>query len=276
MPTRKKTPLFPKMEDRPLAVLRLKSLIESYIADGQIQQCSDRTCGNRRDRLVPLLKFAELKRLESLDTNELRLFFQYLATGHKEPGGRFGNPRLIQAVSSGTIKSYYSTVCAFFNWLVQEEEIVRNPMDRIKPPIDRPDQIQPFTDEEVRRMMSVAKKTSNPKRDEAVLMVLLDGGLRASELCNLKVEDLNLDARTLHVEGKGGKSRMVPLHTTTQKALYNYLREAGHSEGDALFISDRGVEAGAGLCREGLGKLIKRIGDRAGVPGALCQPQPAR
>lgn len=268
MKTLKRKPLFQKPDSDKLPASSLDKQIKNYIVDGQIQQCSPRTCGNRQDRLRPLVIYVQRNGFPEVGAQELRGFFAHLTSGHDEPEGRFGNPKLKKPVTPGTVRSYYSTLCAFFNWLVEQEELASNPMDRIKPPINRPDQIEPFTEEEVQRMIRIAKQSSNPKRDEAILTVLLDCGLRASELCGLQVTDLNLDGRKLRVEGKGGKCRDVPFHPYTQKVLYNYLREEGHSEDDYLFLSDRGVEAGAALGRVGLGKLTQRLGQRAGVQGA--------
>jgi len=61
-------------------------------------------------------------------------------------------------------------------------------MARIPVPVDRPDQIQPFSDEELKALLAAAKKTkANPKRDHSLLLLLLDTGVRASEACALNV-----------------------------------------------------------------------------------------
>jgi integrase len=65
-------------------------------------------------------------------------------------------------------------------------------MARITVPVDRPDQILPFSDDQVRALLAAAKKTMQPLRDEAILLLMLDTGVRASELCGLIVEDVDL------------------------------------------------------------------------------------
>ena len=66
-------------------------------------------------------------------------------------------------------------------------EIEVSPMERISKPIDRPDQLNPFTKDQLLRLLAATKKTRHPKRDEAILLLMLDTGIRVSELCTLTV-----------------------------------------------------------------------------------------
>jgi integrase/recombinase XerC len=74
--------------------------------------------------------------------------------------------------------------------------------------------------EEITRLLE-SPDTSDPlgRRDRAILELFYASGLRLSELVGLDVEDVNLRARIVRVAGKGGKERLVPFNTTTQKAL---------------------------------------------------------
>jgi integrase/recombinase XerC len=74
--------------------------------------------------------------------------------------------------------------------------------------------------EEITRLLE-SPDTSDPlgRRDRAILELFYASGLRLSELVGLDVEDVNLSARIVRVAGKGGKERLVPFNTTTQKAL---------------------------------------------------------
>jgi hypothetical protein len=74
---------------------------------------------------------------------------------------------------------------AFFNWWVAEEEVARSPMDRVPVPIDRPDQIQPFTHDQLNRMVAAAKKTLNAKRDEAILLLMLGATVLRAVVTNI-------------------------------------------------------------------------------------------
>ncbi len=149
-------------------------------------------------------------------------------------------------------------------------------------PAPRPEQraIEPFTEADIRAMLSSldrSKTYSRPGkrecnhslgssvRNRAILLVLLDTGLRASELCELHVKDVDLNNRRPIVLGKDSKERIIPFSAVTSQAIWRY--EATRPKdpaNDFLFV----IAEGQPLDRVGLGKLILRIGERAGVTNA--------
>lgn len=104
-------------------------------------------------------------------------------------------------------------------------------------------------------------------RDLAMIELLYACGLRVSELCALRLSDLNLDLGYLRVTGKGDKQRLIPVGTKAQAALRAYLETArpgllGCRASGALFVTARGGP----LTRQGFWKLLKVHGLQAGVP----------
>jgi len=93
--------------------------------------------------------------------------------------------------------------------------------------------------------------------------LIQEGILEASELCCLKMSDLDMSARKCTVLGKGNKLRAIFFGRQTAKALWNYLREEERKPGSPIFLSDRGSSAGEALTRSGLFQLIERLGDAA-------------
>lgn len=78
-------------------------------------------------------------------------------------------------------------------------------------------------------------------RDKAILEVLYASGLRVSELCTLKIQDVDDDF--VHVKGKGGKARIVPIARKAVQAIDHYLlhrRDTGGDSSQALFLTTRG------------------------------------
>lgn len=105
-------------------------------------------------------------------------------------------------------------------------------------------------------------------RDRAMLEVLYATGCRASEVCNLRLRDINFEERQIRAEGKGGKQRIVPLGRRAIEAIQRYLEELrptmiSHNEPypEALFLS----RTGRGLERVQLWRLVKRCALRAGI-----------
>lgn len=102
-------------------------------------------------------------------------------------------------------------------------------------------------------------------RDRAILILLVDTGLRASELCNLKIGDYNPDSGAIDVTGKGDKERTVIAGVNARKALWRYLAgRPGAMVDDPLFASRSGLH----LQKDNLRHLVQRVAERTGVKGA--------
>ncbi len=102
-------------------------------------------------------------------------------------------------------------------------------------------------------------------RNRALLLLAITGGLRASELVGLKVEDLQMhDEPSVHVHGKGRRQRVIPLWTETRKALSVWLRARPTTPVCQLFVS----ASGRPLSRAALTALVRKHATRA---TATCQ-----
>lgn len=149
-------------------------------------------------------------------------------------------------------------------------------MNRVAPPKLSSEQVQPFTQEHQIALLHAARRSTHPRRDEAIALFLLDTGVRASELCALKMCDLDLKLRQCNVVGKGKERRTIFFGRTSAKALWQYLREQPREENDFVFVSDRGERAGEPLTRSGLLQLVRRLGRVAQIQAARCSPHTFR
>jgi len=151
-----------------------------------------------------------------------------------------------------------------------------SPLDRIVPPIARADQIQPFSDEQVDALLEAARRSQNPRRNTALLLFLLDTGARATEVCSIRYDDLDLPSRTCLVLGKGNKRRPVFFGIKTAKAIAKYRLGLAVEPDAPLFRSDNRGDAGKALTRSGLLQLVERLGKDAGIKGVRCSPHTFR
>ena len=197
---------------------------------------------------------------------------------------RFGGDT--RPLSGKTLRNIYISLASFFTWACMEFQI-KNPMEEIPVPRFQRKQVEPFTKEEVlqmikactysreadtadRRRFVMHRPTAN--RDQAIILTLVDSGLRALELCSLKIADFDPKRGKLEVrhgvEGgaKGGKGRVVFLGKTARASVWRYLaRREDESDQDApLFAVSRNRPFTPGSLRQ----LIKRIAERAGIKGA--------
>lgn len=113
---------------------------------------------------------------------------------------------------------------------------------------------------------NVTARRATATRDRAILLVLLDTGLRASELTALVYRDYDEKRGRLHVRhGKGDKERVVFLGDTSRMALWRYLAMREKLTPQSPLFATRGETA---MDRAGLLHLVQRIGQRAGVEKA--------
>lgn len=140
----------------------------------------------------------------------------------------------------------------FLAWLVEQGELKQNPLEGMtaKEPPWTP--VPPFTRDECQRLLSAARSPL----EKAVVPLLLDTGLRASELADLQLENVNLTVNELTVRGKGGMQRKVALNPGPRKALLGYFK-AQAGVGGLLWPE--------GFDRKKLAYLLDKVGRRAGV-----------
>lgn len=175
-----------------------------------------------------------------------------------------------KGISQRSSSRALSAFKTFFKYLILEGIIEVNPLSGIKGMRQTKSLPTYLTMEEVEELLSLPD-ISNPigKRDKAILELMYATGLRASEIVELKIEDLELDEGFIYVMGKGGKRRMVPTGEVALKYLRIYLNERdeflGGKVSPYVFLNYKGEP----LTRQGLWKIIKSYGKRIGIAEKL-------
>jgi integrase/recombinase XerD len=104
-------------------------------------------------------------------------------------------------------------------------------------------------------------------RNRALVALLFDALLRASEVCALQVADVDLAAGTVNVRcGKGGRGRLAPFGSVTAELLRVWLGARSGASGP-LFVALGGSAPGGALTARGLRVVLQRLGERAGIQG---------
>jgi site-specific recombinase XerD len=154
---------------------------------------------------------------------------------------------------------------AFFNWLHREGYTAAYRLRQLRNLRTQQKIEDILAEDEIGRILATCDtRTRWGARDHAMLTLLLDTGLRMSELIGLKLRDVDLEAGSLKVLGKGNKERIVPFGVAAQKTVWRYVHQVRPEPlgADYLFLT----LDGAPFTRDGFRSLIKRVGARAGVP----------
>jgi len=164
---------------------------------------------------------------------------------------------------------YFREVRCFFNWLVQAGYLDESPFRSLRN-VRLPQRIvQPFSADDVAQLLACCEPTTaTGARDRAILFTLLDTGIRCSELVQLGLEDLDLDAGRLRVlHGKGNKQRTVPFATRCQGAIRRYLDFRGDDPGPLFLAASHlhVLKPGVALRPNGLKQLLRRLGRQSGI-----------
>ena len=128
-------------------------------------------------------------------------------------------------LSNASINRAFSSIRSFYNYLAGEEIVKENPILQLDTPKLARKLPQVLSPQDIETILAAADTTNNlGKRDLAILEILYSGGLRVSELCDLKLTDLLLDAEMIRVTGKGDKQRLVPLGPRAINCLNDYYK----------------------------------------------------
>lgn len=258
-----------------LTLPELRYAVESWLLDSEAR-LSPKTTRDRRWLTDKLLWWLERDEASACGKRELQRFFVYVRTGHEEEGGRWGAGET-SPVRPQTAANYFRWLRTFFLFCVAEGYLEESPLRTMRPPSFQQDQVEPFTEEQIRELIAATKRSRQPKRDLALLLLLLDTGARAAEVCGLRLGDFDMHERTIRVLGKGNVHRTLHLTARTTRAIVDYLRTDGAREEDApLFVSVGGHSAGDALTVNGLRQVVERLGDLSGIEGVRCSPHTFR
>jgi integrase/recombinase XerD len=167
-----------------------------------------------------------------------------------------------------TAKSRDLALKRFTAWLVNEGELNANPLTGLKPPKADTKVVNALTDDQLKRIIKACQgKTLQDRRDEAIVRLMLETGMRAAEVLGLQVSDVNLpDGLVAIRRGKGGQGRVAPFGAQTASAIDRYMRaRRSHRLADtgSLWVGGGGKSFGY----HGLSKALKDRAEAAGING---------
>jgi len=181
-------------------------------------------------------------------------------------------------ISDKTLLNYYMAISSLLSWCVNRRYCEEHVIRRVDTPRPEKREIHPFTQPEVSLLIRATEKSlpyqrawdgkpvtnqiETGERDKAILYLLLDTGMRATELCNLRLRDLGRG--DIYVFGKGDRERYLPASDHTWDLVRGLLRKRPSAKADEpVFLTDDGDRP---LTRFSLNQIMERLERRAGVP----------
>jgi integrase/recombinase XerD len=174
-------------------------------------------------------------------------------------------------LDSRSVARHLVTIRHFFRFLLLEGAIESDPAANIESPKFRQSLPEFLSVDEVDRLLRQPDKNDVVGiRDRAMIELMYSTGLRVSELCGLRVSDLQMEPGCLRCIGKGNKERLVPVGKRALEAVQTYLREARQAlaRGVAspyLFLNQKGHK----LNRIAFWKILGEYGRKAGLRKSL-------
>lgn len=218
---------------------------------------------------------------------DLRFFSQYLkkrgiaAAGdvkREDIAGFLGEQRS-EGRKSTTRARRATAIKVFFKFLRERRFVAKNPAELLEPPKKAKALPRVLSEEETFRMLDKVDGT-DPRdlRDRAMLEVMYGCGLRVSELCAMKTEDIIADGELLRVIGKGSKERIVPIGRAAGRALVAYLASARDvfTKGDLSVGHVFVTRLKKPFTRQAVFKLIRERALAAGIAPERISPHVLR
>lgn len=222
---------------------------------------------------------AENIQLEQINANAVNRFVEHLKSTHTSH--KASKPEL----SSYTLAGYVRVILSFLIWCLSEEAYDNYVKPRVVSKIKKPRvtkcMIEVFTQPQLQALFDACEQEFTAhlrSRNRTIVAVLLDTGIRASELCGLTIGNTHLDPGDPYIKvlGKGSKWREVgPLGEMARKELAHYLStyRSGAEHTDRVFLNRFRKPL---TVDGGLEDLIATLGKRAGITGVRCSPHTLR
>jgi integrase/recombinase XerD len=259
--------------------LSISKAIDGFLKFKVAEGLSQRTVDSYEYYLNQWMNHIGDQDVAKIKSSDLTNYLAWMRTEYK-PKRWNGNE---DPLSAKSLRNVYIALRAFYTWLNKEFNLP-NPAKEITPPKFPQHVIQTFSKEDIEKLIKACvysreaqtegrhkfvMRRPSANRDQAIVLTLLDTGLRATELCSLTVEDVDLKTGKVNVRhgvgggAKGGKGRVTYLGKVARKAVWRYLatREDGSDPKAPVFISagDRPFN------RDSLRILIRRLGERVQI-----------
>ena len=230
-----------------------KKLVDEYLRElAGVRRLSENTISAYRRDLLQFLAYCEKNKINSpneVSERKIRTFIVFLSN---------------HSLSSSSVSRKLSALRNFFDYLRRQEIISENPLKNLSNP--RKKKLLPTTisTDSFKNIIKILDESSdNYNMETKLIFELLYGeAIRVSELCNLKIKDIDFANKTLKVFGKGSKDRNIPLSNVVINSLKKYLDLRKNLSPNApLIVTKKGAEIYPRMVQRIVKKYIAMVSD---------------
>lgn len=240
--------------------LSLSQAITGYILNCHGKKLSKNTIADYKNTLRKFVEyFSENQNIDDINSDDISRFFAN------------------QTVSNKTLSNYYTTINGLWSYLQKRDLVQKNPIEKLDRPRPERRAIDPIPLDQIQLLLtssrySLKKKVSGKRsyrvklktadRNTALILFLLDNGVRATELCNLQIKDVDFPNFRAFVFGKGAAERFIPFSERTAEAVWLYHNKRKHlGPEDYLFATEKE----RAFDKNSLRHLLLNVANRAGL-----------
>lgn len=219
----------------------MPEMVKTYLVCKKVEGMSDGTLYNYGKALEKFF-FQIQKAPDQISPNDIRVYlYRYQEMNN---------------TSNRSLDKIRQMICSFFSWANCEGYLERNPAITIKPIKYEKKERQPMTQIE----LEYIRQACNTLREKAIVEFLYSTGCRVSELCDVKLTDVDWNKKSVHLFGKGKKHRTSYINAKAEVSLLNYL-QTRDDYSEYLFVSDRKPHGQLKKCA--IEKVVRQIAERA-------------
>lgn len=230
--------------------MRIEKAVDQFLLDCLAGGLSRKTVRSYRYNVSRLQEYLEQEGVQEIAEVQPTHLRSFLAALQEKP------------LSPWTVDQFYRSMNVFLRWCIAQGYLDLNPLEKVRRPRLPKPRVPRLTLEQVERLLEAAQQTRFPQRDVLMVLLMVDSGLRVSEVIGLNKTDV--DGNFVRVVGKGTKERLVPIGQRTRDAIDEYL--ATRNDGgkcDALLLSQNGQR----LTISGVEIAIRKLGRKIGIEG---------
>jgi integrase/recombinase XerC len=226
--------------------------VTNFIVDRQSSRkssCTLKYYEGELDKFVNYLASNSIRKIKDLQPTHIRQYLIELSN-HRNPGG---------------CHAAYRAIRVFLRWYAQEidDPAYERLIKKVTPPkvVNQP--IQGVTMDQLRNLLATCDRTFTGMRDRAILVTMIDTGLRANELLKLNINDIDFKTGSVQVRaGKGGQDRTVFVNAVARKEILRYLRLYPNPKVNSPLWLNTSEKR---LKYFGLREMLRRRAEKAGI-----------